>query len=232
MPDLGEEANWNPALPPTLTPPVNFPSEPFYHLVEAAIGLNGGGTAFLRLALEFAFGNEDPIDGDQIVFNRFRTRINAPVTGRYRVVHPWGTYRQDVLALGPGFEINVTQDVRCDILPYDFDLALADAPDRITGPFLRWDTDFPVIGAVSGAAYLGDPRTPSPEASIPIRSPDYLLTSIGLRSTRTLTEPLRQCSARPTSSSLWEGSLPAVRHLHRPLAILHLWRTMTLLLQI
>lgn len=162
LPLPGEEPDWNPALPPTLIPPVNFPSEPFYHLVEAAVALDGGGSGFLRLALEFAFGGitGGPVDGEQIVFNRVRHRIQAPVTGRYRITHPWGTFEQDVLVLGAGLEINSTIDEGCDILPCDFNLALNDAPGRITGPFLRWDANFPVIGAVSGASYLGDPAIP------------------------------------------------------------------------
>lgn len=163
LPFAGEEPDWDPALPPTLgPPPVNFPSEPFYHLVEAGLVLNGGGTGFLRIAHEFAFGGitGDPVDGEQIVFNRVRHRINAPVTGRYRITHPWGTFEQDVLSLGAGFEINSTIDEGCGVLPCDFNLALLDAPGRITGPFLRWDTGFPVIGAVSGASYLGDPAIP------------------------------------------------------------------------
>jgi hypothetical protein len=162
LPFAGEEPDWDPALPPTFGPPVNFPSEPFYHLVEAGVALDGGGSGFLRLALEFAFGGitGDPVDGEQIVFNRVRHRIQAPVTGRYRITHPWGTFEQDVLVLGAGLEINSTIDEGCAVLPCDFNLALNDAPGRITGPFLRWDANFPVIGAVSGASYLGDPAIP------------------------------------------------------------------------
>jgi hypothetical protein len=172
LPLAGDEPDYDPALPLVLAPPpasVNFPAEPFYFLAEATMGLSGGGAASLRLALEFAFGGGAPVDGDQITFNRFRARIDAPVTGRYRITHPWGTYEQDVLALGPGNEINFTEDVGCfpciiEVPPLPpislFHVAQDDAsPTRITGPFLRWDTGFPVIGA-SGARYIGDPLVP------------------------------------------------------------------------
>lgn len=89
---------------------IGFGSEGFYWIAEANLDLDATNSAFYEAALEYAFANEDPVDGDQFVFVRLRFRIDAPVAGRYIVTHPYGVDVFDVEV--PGVRaINETIDV-------------------------------------------------------------------------------------------------------------------------
>lgn len=114
---------------------IGFGAEGFYWIVETAMdiapsgALPGGGGAFYRAALEYAFANEDPADGDQFVFGRLRFRVDIPVAGTYIITHPYGVDVFDVET--PGIRaLNVTIDVG-SVTP-DFAAALS---SRV-GPFL------------------------------------------------------------------------------------------------
>ena len=68
------------APPPNPNQPIsfpdNFPDEAFWWTTEAETTTTpGGAKALLVLATEAAFANEDPVDGDQITFNRTRIRV-------------------------------------------------------------------------------------------------------------------------------------------------------------
>ncbi len=70
-----------------------FGAEAFYYLATARIDLGGGDQAELTLAAEAAYGGEDPLNGDQFLFNRVRIRIDTTTTGAgtYTVRHPWSS---------------------------------------------------------------------------------------------------------------------------------------------
>ncbi|MHB8766628.1 MAG: Ig-like domain-containing protein, partial [Deferrisomatales bacterium] len=129
--------------------PGNFGDEMFWWSGGAIIPLAAGGSADLVLALEAAFGGGPVLPGDQISFARVRLRIDAPVAGTYRVIHPYGVQVFPDVAAGTR-AINVTSDVGLGA-PGVFTGALAGA----IGPFLVWDTGT-VLGP-DGAAYVGDP---------------------------------------------------------------------------
>ncbi|MBI2176004.1 PGF-pre-PGF domain-containing protein [Candidatus Woesearchaeota archaeon] len=167
------EQCFDPANPMCLADPViaanafseetGFGGEAFWWTTEALMDINapipGGGAtgnALMVLAMEAAYANEDPAQGDQMTFGRVRFFIDAPVAGTYRVTYPYGVLEFDVATPGPR-AIKTTDDVGCFPvaaagITCDFSLAMLSG----IGPFLRWDTDFPVVGA-DGRNYLGNP---------------------------------------------------------------------------
>jgi hypothetical protein len=93
---------------------IGFGPEAFYYLAVSRIDLGNGDRAELTLAAEAAFGGEDPLNGDQFLFNRVRIRIDTNNTGAgtYTVRHPWSS--QPLV-----FE-NVPADKRAINFTYDF----------------------------------------------------------------------------------------------------------------
>lgn len=76
-----------------------FGGEAFFHTAESVVdGLANGGRALLVLAIEAAYGAEDPLAGDQFLFARVRVRFDTSVTGTYTVTHPWGVETLEVTA--------------------------------------------------------------------------------------------------------------------------------------
>lgn len=88
--------------------PGNFPDEAFWWTTEALTTTLptptsiGGFKALLVLATEAAFGNGDPEDGDQIVFNRTRIRVLGGLTTNrwYKITYP-----------GTGLGLAIAQDL-------------------------------------------------------------------------------------------------------------------------
>src|SRR5262245_25548342 len=143
-------------LDPNLPFPDNFggtfPEEFFYWAGEATMPTNNNGQALLIMALEGAFANEVPLQGDQVVFGRIRLRIdNLQVGSTYRCITPYGTFNLPATVAGKR-GINFTQDIGIDT-PGVFTTALNSG----IGPFLRWNSDLPIID-VDGNQYLGDPN--------------------------------------------------------------------------
>lgn len=143
----------------------NFPDEAFWWTAEAQVQRNNI-SAILVLATEAAFLNEDPVDGDQMVFNRTRIRIQGSalrVNTRYKITYPYGvqifTATQKDRRKPP--EINITQDFACAVsvtTTCKFNDLLSPGTSRVKnpiGPWLRWPdnpTDMPPAG------YIGDPN--------------------------------------------------------------------------
>lgn len=189
---------------PFITSPISFPNnfgtEAQYWSASAfttfTSTLNGqpagGGSVLLETALEAGFLNLVPADGQQSVFARIRLRIDIPVTGTYRVTHPFGTRDYVVGALDLEREINQTQDIGL-LSPLDFARALANGPDpggavlpegfpavnsgivssaaTTIGPFLKPTAPFATgdltggPAAVNGSLYLALPaELPAPAA--------------------------------------------------------------------
>jgi hypothetical protein len=147
----------NPAAPMVF--PTNYSGEQFYYHV----GTSGTGIAGALLlyehALEATFLNGTPVDGDQMVFSRFRLRITGLLDGAsYTVTHPYGTntYVAGADARLPG-EINVTVDIGAT--PLSFALALAGN----VGPFLV------PLGYRAGlpGTFIGDAVTEGPVQGSP-----------------------------------------------------------------
>jgi hypothetical protein len=145
-------AHFDPAKPLSLesTDPAanNFPDEFFYFNSTSVTKAAGPVTRLLvENNLEGAFANNAPALGDQMVFSRFRVKVDdglKPST-KYTVVHPYGTADITTDAGATGFF--VTRDV--PLAPLDFAAALR---SRL-GPFLQWDATAPA----APPGYLGDP---------------------------------------------------------------------------
>ncbi|WP_456271053.1 PKD domain-containing protein [Bacillus sp. AK031] len=135
--------------------PGNFPAEAFYMLAEAEMTTGTGERARLVLALEAAFAEEVPRDGDQMVFGRVRIRVDGlRSTEEYVVTHPYGTDTfiaevadDDEPEVG---EINFTQDIG---VVQDF----ASALESRVHPFLQWD---PAATPSPPEGYIGNPDIP------------------------------------------------------------------------
>ncbi|HEX5406477.1 MAG TPA: hypothetical protein VFX16_29745 [Pseudonocardiaceae bacterium] len=138
----------NPALPVSF--PGNYPFESFYFLAQATVDLAGGGRGKFVATVEASFNSADPQAGTQMTFSRIRFVIDAPTTGTYTVIHPYGKDTFDVTAAGP-HAIFATGDV--GIASGVFTGALGGRID----PFLEWDTG--PISDTAGNQYLGDPNT-------------------------------------------------------------------------
>ncbi|MBM4208848.1 MAG: hypothetical protein FJ190_12980 [Gammaproteobacteria bacterium] len=116
----------------------NFPGEAFYYNAQASMPLTGGvGTpkdAILIMAVEAAFANEQPVQGDQMVFARLRYRFNAPLAGDYTIETPYKT--DDPMHLNSGELAFITEDIGVNCAQGDFSCALAGS----IAPFLRTST--------------------------------------------------------------------------------------------
>lgn len=153
--------------------PDNFPDEAFWWTTEAVTTTTpGGAKALLVLATEAAFGNGDPVDGDQIVFNRTRIRILGGLqTNRwYRITYPYGT--KDLQATAKGSKpatINFTEDFGCApslVSICNFGSVLVakgrgGVTNPIGNPWLTWDnfnTNLDSLDPVVSGKYVGDPN--------------------------------------------------------------------------
>ena len=123
---------------------IGFGAEAFYFGADS--DLPAPYNAVCVLALEAAFANEDPVDGDQFVFARIRIRADISVAGNHVVTHPYGQQAVNVAAAGVR-ALNVTSDIGGQTP--DFARALTGP----IGPFLRT--------ATPPAGFIGDPNVPS-----------------------------------------------------------------------
>lgn len=139
----------DPKLP--LTFPTNYPDEQFYWSAEAtAVGAPGARILYVS-ALEAAFANGAPAEGEQMVFTRYRLRITGLLNGAaYTVTHPYGSARYIAGLDGPlPGTINVTDDI--GVAPGQFQLAL----HGNVGPFLTpvgFQSRFPGVFISDGAS--------------------------------------------------------------------------------
>ena len=127
--------------------PTNFPGEFFWHTATATLPTTGGGQITWLAAVEGAFANEVPIEGERVVFGRIRIRGSNLEPGSYRVTHPYGIDMFEVLDAGPK-SINFTEDIAA--VAENFTAVY----NSRVGPFLRWDSN---IAPAAPAGYLGDP---------------------------------------------------------------------------
>lgn len=132
-----------------------FGPEAFWWSADAGIDMPNDNRAVVVLALEAAYANEDPVDGDQFAFGRVRLRVDTPVAGRYRIWHPYldednGCAPEEFDAPQGPRGINVTRDVG-GAAPFETML------EGEVGPFLVWD---PAVLPAAPAGYVGDPQTP------------------------------------------------------------------------
>lgn len=141
--------------------------ESFWWMATAdAAPLVPGGRARLTLALEAAFTEEVPVDGQQMSFVRLRIRVDVPTPGTYTVTHPFGirTFENVTVADGINFvedigSINITNPA------LGFQGALSSTN---IGPFLTWPNYLlePGLKALDADGitvleqYIGDPAIP------------------------------------------------------------------------
>lgn len=141
----------NPGAP--ISFPDNFGPEAFWWNAEAiGLELPGGGTASLILAMEAAFANENPAEGDQVAFARIRIDFNGiPAPGSYTVTHPYGQVTYNLPAGASVF----TQDIGNFDTPGrlgNFAAALADGPNPPVDPDATVNADGRSIGPFLVAA--------------------------------------------------------------------------------
>jgi hypothetical protein len=151
--------------------PSNFPGEFFYGVADSQLvstpgcGGTAPGIAQLRVALEGAFANLAPADGDQITFARLRVNVTSGLCPNtpYVFETPYGTINFTSDATGAVARASGTVDTGCSpVAPATCDFTQAAAADNRIGPngdtfaqsFLRWDP----AEAASPAGYLGDAR--------------------------------------------------------------------------
>ncbi|AOE84599.1 Ig-like domain-containing protein [Pseudomonas sp. TCU-HL1] len=146
--------------------PGNFPDESFWMLAEAQIDDPGNGIELEAYVagVEAAFASEVPRQGDQQSFARIRIRVNVPVEGTYRVVHPYGVDTFNVTAPGRR-AINMTRDIGISA-PGDFRGALAGnvGPFLVSrnGPYREIDPQTGVLETFIGDPNLTEQVTGSP----------------------------------------------------------------------
>ncbi|OGT97091.1 MAG: hypothetical protein A2X80_14170 [Geobacteraceae bacterium GWB2_52_12] len=151
--------------------------ESFWWMADANAPLLPGvtsGKALLVLGLEGAFGGIGTAkDGEQISFGRIRIRVDVPVTGEYRVFHPYSQTPLvfNVTDLKKG--INYTEDIGAINITNPA-IGFRGALNSKIGPFLRWpdyasDTSLqvreidPTTGLATGPIveqYIGNPNIP------------------------------------------------------------------------
>ncbi|WP_299169624.1 S-layer homology domain-containing protein [uncultured Arthrobacter sp.] len=133
--------------------PDRFPGEAFWWSADAELPIANGGRARLVLALEAAFANEVPREGDEVAFGRTRYDLRGMTPGvTYRITQPYGV---DVLTADTEGDLRYTNDVGCLDVHCSFDL-MAQAG---IGPVLR-QLDAP-------AGYLGDGAQAGPVVGSP-----------------------------------------------------------------
>jgi hypothetical protein len=167
------DGGWCLLLPGDVTIPEVFPTNFFDEHFYFAAGANmaaasNGSTIILVLAVESAFSAGPAIPGDQITFSRIRVRLTeAPVSGTYRFIHPYGEEVFDNVAAGD--RIFFTDDVGIGA-PGDFSGAL----NSRLGPFLL-ASNTPggaelagIPGPVPGKLYIADPGRLGPVTGSPL----------------------------------------------------------------
>jgi len=147
--------NYDPAAP--IQFPTNFPGESFWYMADAVVPVTGGGQVMWHAALEAAFANEIPIEGERIVCGRITIRGSGLQPGQYRITHPYGSDVFNVVDAGPR-SIFYTEDIAP--VAENFTAALA---SRV-GPFLTWD---PAVSPAAPTGYIGDPGVAHPVVGSP-----------------------------------------------------------------
>jgi Abnormal spindle-like microcephaly-assoc'd, ASPM-SPD-2-Hydin/HYDIN/CFA65/VesB-like, Ig-like domain len=162
---------FDPALPISGRPDfANFPEEFFYTVADSDVITTPGcpatattpaipaGRAFVRSALEAAFGGLVPTDGEQIVFGRVRIVVRGGLCPNttYTFTHPYGTTLLTTDGAGSVKPAAGTVDVGCFPVAPDT-CNFADALSSVVvASFLQWD---PAVAPAAPAGYLGDAVT-------------------------------------------------------------------------
>lgn len=164
------------ALPESF--PGNFFDEHFWFAAGAGMDPATGGKALLTLAVEAAFA-ADVVPGGQVTFSRIRVVLNpVPVTGIYRIIHPYG---EEVVHAVAGERIFITDDVGIGCPSGQFDCA---TQSRL-GPFLLpantpGGAELPSVpGPVPGKQYIADPNRLGPVTGSAL--PDFVDSTGALR---------------------------------------------------
>ncbi|MBI5507876.1 MAG: Ig-like domain-containing protein [Deltaproteobacteria bacterium] len=180
--------------------PQNFGVEEMYWSADALAVFSStqGGLPFgapgdvtVSMALVASFPALVVAEGQQVVFARLRVRANVPMTGTYRITHPFGPMDYAVSGVGGGREINHNQEIGNFVSPGrtgDYSLALLDGPapplpgevgpppkvdvlDRSIGPFLLPAATPPFLEALNGDLYLAIPQTIVNGLVVPLEQP-------------------------------------------------------------
>jgi hypothetical protein len=181
-----------PPTPYTTTGPIsdlNFPSEIFYFIADSSVGVAGGGTASLRLALEAAFlGGVTPNTG--ITFLRINFKVQkgtlAP-NSTYTVTHPYGTFTFATdgtgTPLGTGGVTFRSEDVSAGPADGYFPAGMQAATNTHIGPWLKSSAGLvtvtdPVTGATT--QYLGSPTVPTTVTGSPLATNFFRIDGPGI----------------------------------------------------
>ena len=177
------DGGWCLLLPADTTAPEAFPApfadEHFFWAGDAII-TNGPFSAKLVLGLEGAFAVGPVINGDQVVFARVRVVFDAPATGTYTVLHPYGTETLEGVA---GQRVFFTRDIgiACAGGGTAFECALRGD----IGPFLLASATpggaelAAVLGPVPGKLYIADPARIGPVTGSPFNQNFFRIVGPG-----------------------------------------------------
>lgn len=158
--------------------PSSFAPEHFYFSADAGVRFANGGAGSLILGLEAGFAGGVPTSGDHVVFARIRVKIpNVPVTGKYRIIHPYGEEFLDGIA---GDRIFFSDDVGFTCVE-DFTCALASRMGHFLLPSATpGGAELPAVsGPVPGKQYIADPLRQGPVTGSVL--PDFVDSSGALR---------------------------------------------------
>ena len=186
-----------PNVPETF--PGSFFDEHFYWAASAQLAHGTQLRGLVTLAMESAFANGPAAAGDQITFARIRVVYTpVPVTGTYRIIHPFGEesifaeagsrifFTDDVAVPCPtGFECALHGRLGPFLLPSDVPGGAEHAPLTATNP--APDTNPANFGGAfvatpypdTGKAYIADPARIGPVTGSPL--PDFVDSSGALR---------------------------------------------------
>jgi hypothetical protein len=138
---------------------IGFGAEAFWWTADALLPANPAGVGLLIFAMEAAWNTAEPARGEWLPFTRIRGRFDVDAPGTYTINHPFGTETVNVLAVGPGPEINFSNDIFVGAPP-DFVQAPAGAgqiPTRFfetVGTVLVPGQVFSGTGAIAGAGLV------------------------------------------------------------------------------
>ncbi|RMD69765.1 MAG: hypothetical protein D6819_06085, partial [Gammaproteobacteria bacterium] len=147
---------------------IGFGEEAFYWSADTSIATSRI-DALLVMAVEAAFLNGPPINGEQFPFTRLRIRVDVPEPGIYTVTHPYGQEQFIVDAVGAGQEIRES---------FDIEFASSSTHQGRVGPLLVFD---PLADAPLG--FVGDGVTEHAVTGSPCGTNFFRIEAVGLDGT-------------------------------------------------
>lgn len=157
---------------------IGFGAEAFYFAASATAG-----PCDVENALEAFFVNENPVDGDQMVFARLRIRCDITTAGTYTITHPYGTSVFDVAAPGVRAINSTTDEILFQIIPTVGPISILATPNLGQ----QYIQNFLVaVNPAPPAGFLGDPAVEQTVTGSPTGNNFVRVEGPGVDATQTL----------------------------------------------